>query len=315
MSNGLFAAGAETVADAALLYAQSGFAIFPCYTIESAPEGFRCSCGSLDCHSPGKHPIGPLVPHGVSDAQADERAAREWWGASYPDANIGVATGVASGIVVLDVDLGGADTPRRLTDRYGPLPETWLAETGSGGFHFYYRMPDADVRNSAGSIGPGIDVRGTGGYVIAPPSRHRSGGVYSWDPTWHPGRVGLADVPDWLLQQMVRAGRRDRPGTQLGAPIPEGQRNAVLASLGGAMRRYGFSQTAILAALLAENGERCHPPLDEREVARIAASVCRYAPAERAGAPREPTTRPGAPSVVEAPSGAQFFGGPAWRQR
>jgi hypothetical protein len=290
------------LAAAAACYARHGWAVFPCFTVEPGTEGPRCSCGNAACASPGKHPIGSLVPHGVSDAQADERAALEWW-SSYHDANIGIATGDASGILVVDVDPVGLATVADLERRYDQLPATWAAETGSGGIHLYYRMPDSDVRNSAGAVGLGVDIRANGGYVVAPPSRHLSGRRYGWSPAWHPRRVDLAGVPDWLLGLIAGGGRlRARPGP--GDPIPEGARNAWLAALGGAMRRVGGSEAAIVAALTIENRSRCRPPLADDEVERVARSVGRY----------EPEAGAGAPLVAEAPSGAQFFGGPAWRR-
>jgi putative DNA primase/helicase len=208
---------------------------------------------------------------------ADERAALEWWSV-YHDANIGIATGDTSGLVVVDVDLAGLETMENLERLYGELAPTWAAETGSGGLHLYYRMPGLDVRNSAGAVGPGIDVRGNGGYVVAPPSRHASGNPYRWQDAWHPSRVALGDVPDWLLKKMVPGSARTGA-----APLPriirEGMRNTWLASGAGTMRRRGFGEAAILAALRVENRERCDPPLADRELERIAKSIDRYAPA------------------------------------
>ena len=204
----------------------------------------------------------------------------EWWSA-YADANVGVATGDASGFFVLDIDTkgGGHDTLINLMGRHGELPETWVVETGSGGLHLFFRMPDGiDVRNSAGAVGPGVDVRGNGGYVVAPPSLHASGRRYRWEN--HPKETPLADAPDWLLERMGprRSGAIGRR-PMLPRRIPEGERNHWLTSAAGTMRRRGFSPAAIEAALLVENGGRCDPPLDDREVARIAWSVGRYDPA------------------------------------
>lgn len=263
----------ESIGDVAAKYARYGFAIFPAYTIEDG----HCSCADSRCTSPGKHPIGSLVPHGVSDAMADDRAALEWWSV-YHDANIGIATGDVSGIVVVDIDLAGLDTLGNLERIHGDVPETWAAETGSGGMHLYYRMPRLDVRNSAGAVGPGIDIRGNGGYVIAPPSLHLSGRRYRWQDAWHPRKVQMAEAPDWLLKKMVPSGTKEAP--PLPQVLKEGTRNSWLASGAGTMRRRGFSEGAILAALKAENGARCKPPLEDDEVSKIARSIHRYQPAE-----------------------------------
>lgn len=263
----------DPIGDVAARYARHGFAIFPAHTIEAG----RCTCGDSRCTSPGKHPIGQLVPHGVSEATTDEQTAMQWW-TGWPDANIGLATGDPSGIVVVDIDLPGMDTITNLERIHGDLSPTWAVETGSGGIHLYYRMPNADIRNSAGAVGPGIDIRGTGGYVIAPPSLHLSGRQYQWQDGWNPRKVQMAQLPDWLLKKMIPVGVKQAP--PIPAVLKEGVRNSWLASGAGTMRRRGFSESAILAALKAENRARCKPPLDEGEVERIARSIHRYEPAE-----------------------------------
>lgn len=261
----------------AAFLASKGFAVFPIFTI----DGGRCSCGFAGCSSPGKHPIGELAPQGVLNATTDSQWIKEWW-SLYPDANIGIATGDASHIVVIDIDpdKGGEDAWVALEDRHDEIPPTWTALTGGGGFHFYFRMPAMDVRNSAGAVGPGIDVRGNGGYVIAPPSTHISGAPYRWHPDLHPKLVPLGDLPDWLLARLVSKAER-LGASPLPAVIQDGQRNVLLTSLAGSMRNRGASEAAIYAALKVENGTRCNPPLPDGEVRRIAHSVQRYVPAGR----------------------------------
>src|SRR5690606_7034194 len=115
-------------------YAKRGIPVFPCHTIEDG----HCSCGK-PCHSPGKHPIGSIAPHGVLDATPDTATIDQWW-AMYPDANIGIATGRVSGIVVIDIDpdKGGEDSWANLEGRFGAVDNTWIIETGSGGYHLYF---------------------------------------------------------------------------------------------------------------------------------------------------------------------------------
>lgn len=260
--------------DIAIFLGSQGFAVFPCYTIDNGV----CSCGNGACESPGKHPIGSLVPQGLRNADTDAGIIREWW-ATYPDANIGVATGDVSGVVVLDIDLkaDGEATLRNLESRFEQLPATWAVETGGGGFHFWFRMPSADVRNSAGTIGPGIDVRANGGYVIAPPSLHVSGQAYHWAEAMHPKETPLADVPAWLLGRMAPRGAMKQSAV-LPTKIKEGERNVWLASAAGTMRRRGFCADAIYAAITIENKRRCDPPMEDREIHRIATSIERYPP-------------------------------------
>lgn len=171
---------------AALAAVRKGWAVLPLHSVQNGV----CTCHrGASCKSPGKH---PRLKDGVLQASADEHVVRRWW-MQWPDAWLGVATGVRSGIWVLDVDLkepakGGLDGPRALaaiSDRYGDMPATMTCETGSGGIHFYWRMPvDRAIRCRKGLKLDGqvtsLDVRGDGGYVVAPPSGHVSGGAYAW---------------------------------------------------------------------------------------------------------------------------------------
>lgn len=275
---------AEDHAAAALALIHRGVPVFPLWWT----DGARCGCGKPGCTDQGKHPLGKLVPNGLKDATLDPSVAAQWW-ALYPDANLGAVTGRRAGVVVVDIDFaaGGDATAADLEAAHAPFPATWAVETGGGGLHLWCAHPGLTVPNSAGKVGPGVDVRGDGGYVVAPPSRHRSGDRYRWAAAWHPDRVPLAELPAWLLAliappemvPIVPAPLYGGVGGNNPAAFPEGERNAALASLGGTMRRRGMGEAAIAAALLAENAERCRPPLDADEVAKIARSVARYAPA------------------------------------
>lgn len=141
----------------------------------------------------------PLTKHGFKDATQDAAVISSWW-SRWPDANIGVATGLVSGIVVVDVDPrnGGSEALTRVEQQRGALPPTWRAFTGGGGEHRWFRHPGATLECSANRIGPGIDVKGDGGYVIAPPSVHPSGREYAFDVDAHPDDLALADMPAWL---------------------------------------------------------------------------------------------------------------------
>ena len=178
--------------DAALIYARRGWPVFPCQSPSSAGG---CSCHHDDCASPAKH---PRIQGGLRAATTEEAQLRQWW-ARWPDANVAVRTGTVSGLVVLDVDPdhGGDDSLERLLDRFGPLPDGRLVRTGSGGRHFYFAHPGGTVRNDTGRrLGPGLDVRGDGGYVIAPPSRHASGESYVLEAS---GQT-IPELPGWLIE-------------------------------------------------------------------------------------------------------------------
>ena len=160
--------------DAALHYARAGMAVFPLH----ANDNGACSCRKPDCGSPAKH---PRTDHGLSDATKDEEQIRTWW-TRWPTANVGIATGAVSGVVVLDVDPqhGGDDSMVGMREEHGDLPPTRAVRTGGGGTHFFFAHPGVEVRNSQGRLGSGLDVRGDGGYVVAPPSNHMSGCAYEW---------------------------------------------------------------------------------------------------------------------------------------
>lgn len=207
----------------------------------------------------------PLTAHGFYDATTDEAQIRRWW-AEHPDAALGVPTGATSGLAVLDVDgADGEESLFALTQEVGPIPETSEALTPHGR-HLYFKYDGRPIRCVAGFRGfAGLDVRGDGGYVIAPPSVG-----YRWEIS----SAAAAPAPEWLADSAAPRAKSAAEPT----PILEGARNAALTSLAGTMRQRGMSEAAIRAALLAENATRCHPPLPDDEVDAIARSVSRYEP-------------------------------------
>ena len=100
----------------------------------------------------------------------------------WPQANIAIVTGAASGLVVLDADMakGAARTLAALEERYGALPPTVGQRTGTGQ-HAFFQHPGTTVRNGVENLGAGLDIRGDGGYVVAPPSLHANGNRYTWE--------------------------------------------------------------------------------------------------------------------------------------
>lgn len=127
----------------------------------------------------------PLTSHGFKDASSDENVIRAWW-TRWPDAGIGMPTGKINNILVLDVDqddkkgIDGEAALQVVIDREGvTLPSTRMVRTPRGGLHVYFKYPGQTVKNSTSKIGPGLDVRGDGGYVIAPPSKNGNGKEYS----------------------------------------------------------------------------------------------------------------------------------------
>jgi len=153
----------------------------------------------------GKVPAGELVPHGVSEASVDEELVRQWWD-RVPRANIGVASGVAFDVLDIDGE-EGTRSMIELTAHYGQLPPGPIVVTRRG-FHHYFAPHK--LRNRAG-IRSGVDIRGSGGYVVAPPSRHPSGASYRWAEGAGP-RTALPPMPAWLRELARRPAPRQRRG-------------------------------------------------------------------------------------------------------
>lgn len=226
--------------ESALAYAARGWKVFPIWEI--LPDG-TCACGE-SCDSPGKH---PRTTTGFKAASTEEAVIRTWWEKHWPDANIGIATG--AGLFVIDVDphRGGDDSIRGLP----ALPDTPRVSTGGGGFHAYLK---GDGRNTSGLLGPGIDTRGDGGYVVAPPSNHISGRDYAWDVDYHLEDIPLADMPAWVAQKL-HPQAPSAPATVPG-PINNEKGARILDwSLRRVKRGVGRNETGLaLACQLRDNG-------------------------------------------------------------
>lgn len=187
--------------DTALVYAARGWCVLPVWW---PAEPGRCACpeGAQCSRKPGKHPI---TRHGKDDATSDPARIAEWW-RSWPEANIGVRAGSASRLVVIDLDGPASEESygRLLSDHGAPSSDPHLPDGATvrtprpgGGWHLYLRVPaGTQVACSVSKLAPGIDVRAEGGYVIAPPSRHISGGRYVWRDPIPP--AGLPELsPAW----------------------------------------------------------------------------------------------------------------------
>jgi hypothetical protein len=175
---------------AALDYARRGWRIIPLHDVVAG----ECSCGKANCGSSGKH---PRTDHGLKDGTTEVRTIRDWW-RRWPSANVGVCTGQVSGVWMLGPDgQGGIDALAELVRQHGELPTTPTARSGSGGQHYYFRWPaEGGIRNRKNHRDLPIDVRGAGGYFVAPPSKNKNG-HYEW--VIHPDNCALADAPEWLL--------------------------------------------------------------------------------------------------------------------
>lgn len=241
---------------AALHYASLGLAVFPLQEKEKKPL-------------PGGH--------GCKDATTEAGRVAAWWD-RLPNANIGIATG--DGLLVVDLDRkADADGAQSLTDwenAHGKkLPhDTWIASTGSGGTHLFYRI--AGQQKNRANLLPGVDIRADGGYIVAPPSVHPNGGVYQWITS--PDVCHLAEANDAVQallseKKEIQQNKGDRPAADT---IAEGHRNDSLYRLASSLVARGAAESTIRQAIHSENREKCSPPLPDQEVDRIIKSALRY---------------------------------------
>lgn len=220
----------------------------------------------------------PLFPWEIlQQERAGEASVRHWF-ESRPDANLGIVTGALSRLVVLDVDPahGGEDSLLSLEQEHGPLPATVEAATGSGGRHLYFRHPGAVLRNRAG-LRPGLDLRGDGGYIVAPPSIHPNGRPYRWCAGRSPDEIALAPLPSWLLgEALQRVAHRPSDWRRIAREgVAEGERNTTAASLAGHLLFKGVDPGLVRELLLAWNEARCQPPLPRAEILAVVRNITR----------------------------------------
>jgi putative DNA primase/helicase len=232
-----------------------------------------------NCGSAGKH---PRTAHGLKDATDNPATLEEWW-RRWPLANVGIATGAASGIDALDIDLRhqGDETLAAFERANGTLPATVMSHTGGGGLHLLFTHTEG-IGNSAGKLGRGVDVRGDGGYIVAPPSLHRSGRPYAWDVDHHPDDIAPAALPAWLIAQLVppkEAGSGTATDPMEWAELiantaEQGFRNTTATRLVGYLLAHRIDPYVALE-IMRLWAARCHPPLGDEELCRIIASICR----------------------------------------
>jgi Bifunctional DNA primase/polymerase, N-terminal/AAA domain len=241
-------------------YANRGCPVLPLYSV----EGGRCTCGDVNCRSPGKH---PRTQHGVKDASAHSWHINRWW-RGWPSSNVGIATGVVSGLVVFDIDPrnGGDASYDQLRKQYPAAFEDLLeVQTGSGGKHLYFEC--RSPARSRANILPGIDVKADGGHVVAPPSQHVSGVPYRFASN---GILLLPSLPQplWDLisaEPQAHAAAQDeyknrieieslRVSNEIKTLIhdgkPEGQRSEAIFAAIRALIKAGHSDQEIAAVLV-----------------------------------------------------------------
>ena len=241
-------------ADAAVAYAERGWRVFRIAPGSKVP---------LDKWAHGDN-------YERATADPDEVRRRMATNERYGECNIGIATG--QGLAVLDVDVhhGGA-----VPDW---APPTLTARTPNGGVHLYYSV-EREVRNSAGQLGQGLDVRGDGGIVVAPPSVIYENGLDAYH-----GKATYAwvnDLPLYRLEARILTPQQpSNPGARgvRREVFGPGEQHHAMVSLAGKMRSFGCEYPEIKAALWALNQTRFQPVLDDEWVTKVARSIVEYAP-------------------------------------
>lgn len=235
-----------TLKEWALEYARMGLAVFPLRAKNKTPA----------------------TKNGCKDATTDQKQIASWWN-RWPDANIGIATGsVSGGLVVIDLDRDeekgrdGYEILQEWQRQHGQLPDTCQSITGRGGYHLLYR--DTAEHRNAQALFEGVDIRGEGGYIVAPPSIHPNGHTYEWEQG--PDEFEIAQADDLVRKFLKGPKKEQQQYFHQPEVIPEGQRVSTLVALIGSQRAKGLGEAAIRAAVHAENEEKCSPPLTDQEL-------------------------------------------------
>lgn len=235
---------------AALNYAKHGRPVFPCNPLVG-PDNKK-----------------PLTAHGFKDATCDETIIREWW-TKWPLAMVGMPTGAASGMFVVDLDVSkGKDGRKKYADLGLDELDTLACYTPSGGVHLYFAHQDG-LGNSSGKIADGIDTRGDGGYVCVPPSQRADGKTYEWRSD---GERQVKPVPAKILELLRRQPRDEfHPAVRTGGPSPYSlaaleRECADLANAGSGTRNHALN-TAVFKLSQLED-------LDDKLIADRAYGAC-----------------------------------------
>lgn len=259
--------------DAAMIYAAAGIPVLPIWW---SVDG-QCACGRR-CSSPAKHPIADAAPKGSRDATTDATRIAAWW-RRWSNANVAIATG--GPIWLLDIDRGGLAPWGAMVEEYGAVASL-TATTGSGGRHILFRASaGAEVRNSAGKVAPGIDVRGEGGYALVEPSQNLAG-AYGWvdhDLDADDLMGAIHEAPGWLLARVLGSDAPKGPCRQdalakLLTGAEAGARNVSAARMAGHLIARGLELDVAMMAMVGWNA-RNRPPLPDDELRKVVESVWR----------------------------------------
>lgn len=220
----------------------------------------------------------PLTRNGCKDATTDAAIVKAWW-QKYPNANVGIATGLKSGglfVIDLDIDedkgINGYQTIRDWERKNGILPDTWSSITGRGGYHLFFKS-SKQITNRTGIL-EGVDIRGEGGYIVAPPSTHANGHKYEWE--YSPDDFELVEA-DEVVYKLLETDKREKAESfKLPEIIISGKRNETIFRFACSLQAKGLPDEAIEASVKAINETKCQPPLKDSELNTIINSVYRF---------------------------------------
>lgn len=236
----------------------------------------------------------PLIPNWQNEASNNHNRVNAWWD-EWPDANIGVCT---NGLMLIDVDIkkGGREAFEGLLKQAellgDPMPSTWAVRTTTGGAHLYFALPQGvTVANSVEHLCKGVDVRGEGGYVVAPGSTIGDK-EYAWKGDYAPAKRVMAEAPQWLVdlskkpiakdanagvriveEDEIALARADEYLRRFAPEAIQGGRDDIAFRLAARLYDEGISQPECLERLTSWNETHCHPPLDLHELQRLAWSA------------------------------------------
>ncbi len=232
--------------ESALAYAKEGLRVFP-----------------LAPNSKGKQ----VLHSWIKEATTNPDTIEYWWDTN-PQYNIGIVTGEK--LFVIDVDIKNQHNGIESLKQYGKeLPTTKMVKSPSGGFHLYYYDDSQEVKTRTG-LYDGIDIRGKGGYIVAPPSMI-DGNKYQFV-----NKEPVAKINDALrnfLNRHKENGESSFPSQDI---VNEGCRNDYLFRMACFLQQKGFSDVAINECIKKENEVKCQPPLEIQEIERIIQSTLKY---------------------------------------
>ncbi|HKM04580.1 MAG TPA: VapE domain-containing protein, partial [Lachnospiraceae bacterium] len=218
----------------------------------------------------------PLTKNGFKDASKDEKQIKKWW-SENPNSNIGIATGsVSDNLFVIDFDIDedkGLNGYHAFTDYCREngvsFPDTVMVITGRGGYHWYYKS-DKEVGSRTGII-EGVDLRGNGGYVVAPGSIHANGNKYEFEQDFNDIQIAMAtkEVYEFINQKT----HSDSEQFILPDTIPEGMRNATFYKLACSLQAKGLSDETIQDVVMKEAAARSQPSMGKDDLEELEKTI------------------------------------------